>query len=414
MTMETGRLLKKNNKELLEKVEIEEFKFLDFNQRSHMLADNPRKSVVLIDHHDPREINSKVKNADVFKTSLGPKSQILTPVDLQKDYELSQKEMMIKKRRRLLDEEEAIAQELAELVLSEDDKKKESRWAKIDGNEGEGASEEGVTAEENEVKREVKEAVAANAQVPSSLNFGENTPSKHSQNHPAHPAHPISLTQMQMEQGLEEIKRSAHDEGRRSGFEEGYDAGFQEGRVAGETEGFKIGEERGLLEGAKKSSEEKNNEHEEKSERYFKVLTKSIEELANLRHEVLGAGQEIFLEITKVAAEKLLRTQLRENDAPLKKLFENAIKAYAEKEFISLEINPSDAQRLKSSLDEKLLQKLKFKENDSLEEGDFKVEVDSEVMVFELRKAVENLVDGLRGEIFNEDEAEADSSSKAG
>lgn len=397
MANDTGRLLKKTDK-LVGTIEVEGYNWLNFNERSHIYPDNSRKSVLMVDYHDPKILNEKVKNPDHFFDKLLPKANVLIPVDLQKDYVLSQREMLIKKRRRMLDEEEAIAEELAELVLEEEEMAKANEW----NNKVADKSAPTVSPTAKDLNQLSSEAhlvpeSAQTHQAGAHANDSTSHHGVHGQNHPAHAQTMAAEIELLKEEarsrGFEEGRQEGFDTGFRDGHEQGFSDGINEGTKTGFQAGYQDGEGKGLLAA------------ESKSQTFFQKIGESVVEIENLRSEVLAAGQDIFIEITKIASEKLLRTQIATDATTLKNIYVNALETYRDREFVTFEMNPADAKRLKEQFaqmksTEEHFPKIKIRENPEFASGDFKMEVDSELAVHDLKKSLDSLIDEVSKQIF--------------
>lgn len=392
MTHKTTRLIKAEDKKTRSMVDIEAYHWLEFSESSHVYADNTRKSVLFQEYHDPREIEQKVKFPSNFSGPLAPKSHPLYPVDLHEDFVISQREIMIRKRRRMMDEDEAIAQELAELVLPDEDMGGDVSWNQSPAEAEEPAqnNEEAETFSTQDM--EVKETVAS-------------APQERVADFVSRPMESVAVG-VGMEQGFDvhahaaaphnEFKETAthqansHQEGH---FALGFDIGKTQGIESGKQEGFNQGLEEGIAQGKK--------ETEEKTTKYFELLTQSIAEIDKLKNEVLHSGEQVFGELVKLSCEKILRTQVQLSNESLKSLFEKAVHHLSDRQHIKLEMNPQDADRILAMLETKpeIKDKVKMVRNENLPSGDFKAELDSEVIVVELKKAVDQFVNGLKDQL---------------
>lgn len=413
MADDVGRLVKK--KSLGEKgyLDIQEYPWLDFVEEDILATDNPRKSVVHVRYHTNEEIAQKVRAPQNFARPMGPKSRILVPTDLTEEYSRSQQEIFLRKRKRMLDEDELFNMELADLngQVSEAD----GAWSKR-GHPSPAAAANEPTKEN--VSPEKGASSEASSQRESSSREPTPPNAKPTENDEKASSGGVSVA---------ELRAQAHSQG----YEAGFAQGLEEGRAQGATKGHEEGLSRGLVEGQREGREQGREEGrmagyeegfadgeakgvaaaEARTERYFSLLAQALAELETLRGEVLRAGQDIFLEIANLCCEKILREKLACNDETLKKLFLSAVDAYADAHRVTLEMNPSDAERMRSAFDAGVQARVVVRENPDLSPGDFRADSEKEILTVDLKRAVEGLIEGLRSELFPE-EASGESSGR--
>ncbi|KAB8032154.1 FliH/SctL family protein [Fluviispira multicolorata] len=379
MGSKTGRLVKKENTKVMNTLEIEKYPWLNFSDQSVIFPDNPRKSVILQKMHDPQEYEAKIKTARDFKKQIGTRAKIMLPTDMTLDFEKGRKEMVIRRRRTMMDEEEAMALELSEMehqievktakknVVKDQKSDKESlEQSKVAEGQGNNSQEMSFIPQEqpNEVKNEMK----------SEAQREEKT------------------------EDLEKVKEkneSIFAEAKRDGFEkgekEGIEAGKKEGFVSGEREGFQSGEERGMAAA------------ESKFEKAFENISEVAQQLTDLKEDILNQGKDIFVELTKLCCEKILKEQIKSNDESLAHLFDEVLKLYNSKNSLTIEMNSKDAERIRKHLETKKdSSKIEIKENDSLENGAFHVESDTGVSLVDIKKSVNVIIENIKKDLFQE------------
>jgi flagellar biosynthesis/type III secretory pathway protein FliH len=396
--------------EMLDKIgtiEIESFTWTNLGSDEMLVPDNPRRSVILAGLHEKRELSEKVTIPRQFDERLGVKADPIFPIDLTDDYVRSQEELLFKKKRKMLDEDEAVALELAEAIKGgKHPLQTPGRWKKgaeageeskqedsANGDSAEAKRDAAARAQgENEsVKRPAADMRGAPAAAPDELS--SQVPVQSS----------VAMAEAVSAGDLTELREQARSEGYAVGLEEGRAAGsaeieqarsqgHEQGTKQGFDEGFRVGEERGEIAG------------EEKVQSTLTMLNEVVKQIDLVRSEILASGQEIFLEFAKVACESIIRGQLAVHDETLRAFMKQTLTPFVERSFIVIEVSQSLAPKVNSLLGEMadLQRKVRVKESSTMADGDFRVEADNEVVIVDLKKAVEALLEKVKGEILSE------------
>ena len=393
-----GKLIKKQELEEKKIFSIDKYPWPKLSQKEIISTDNSRKSVIIKNAHDDEEIKNNIDTPKSFQDKLARKnaSQQIFPIDLSADFKQAQEELIRRKRRAMMDEEDAVALELAEMAMRSG--QAESEWKKTknagererESHGHEHSSSDNVVAERSQLSL-IQEDVAATDK-----------------------AAVIIKENIQIQEELETIKNQAWEESYQAGFEQGYkDAIEKNGEQLAENHenrnqnhnednhslqenakeeaisaGFISGEERGYAAGYAKL------------DRYFSNLAELLKEIDDLKMNILGTGQEIFMEVAKLCSEKILRKQILLDEGSLRSLFENAIRSLGDVQNIKVLIHPNDKERMKANGIDMQGASVQWLEDSSLLPGDFKVEANSQVVFVELRKAIESIVESLRLDIF--------------
>jgi flagellar biosynthesis/type III secretory pathway protein FliH len=418
-SFDKGRFLTAEMVEKLGTVEIEPFSWANLGSDEMLVPDNPRRSVILAGLHEKRELEQKVSIPREFDETIGAKSRPLFPIDMTEDYRRSQEEVLFKKKRKMLDEDEAVALELAEAIKGgKHPLQSPGRWKK--GGEGERSAgtkdDSAATEEQGSAKQDEKIVRSVEGQI-SKKAVPELRDSSRRE---------ISETATEMadarqglapefvnSEALAEMREAARSEGYAVGLEEGRQAGaaeveaaraegHEQGQQKGYDEGFRVGEERGEIAG------------EAKVQNTLTMLNEVVHQIDLVRSEILSSGQEIFLEFAKVACESILRGQLMVHDETLRLFMKQTLTPFVERSFITLEVSQGMGSKVTALLVDMgdLQRKVRVKESSAMPEGDFRVEADNEVVIVDLKKAVESLLETVKGEILSEPTATGAKSGK--
>ena len=425
VVLKKGRLLKNNSDLLIKGAEIQSYPWMQFSEENIAFPDNARKSLIRAEVHDSEELKAKITIPEEFRRQLAPKTTPLFPVDLTDDYIMSQEELALQRRRRLLDEEELVTLELQNLAQMGADitgwkEHKEQKEKKVHPETEEQIQNGSKAAVKNNAKSSQKEVVKEtikktteqiqtdvkqNSDKPIELINDLNEKSKVN----VEPVETLKQTTARVsEQELEEIKNKAWEESYTAGYGEGYSAGQKLGTQEAQAQGHADGHSDGFAEGVREGEEKGLSVLESRSRKYFSTLNDALAEMESLRSHILAAGQDIFIEIAKLCSEKILRSQLRASDEALKALFNAAVESQNEKEFITLEMNPEDASRLRTEMEKDVnhtgKRRIKIKENSDRAVGDFRIEADDAVLTHDISKAVDTLIESLRDDLFSAQE----------
>ncbi|WP_186648798.1 FliH/SctL family protein [Fluviispira vulneris] len=387
MVSKSGKLIKKENKKLMDTLEVEKYPWLHFNDQTVIFPDNPRKSVILQKMHDPQEMNVKITAARDFKKPLGSRAKMLLPTDMTLDFEKGRKEMEIRRRRTMMDEEEAMALELSEMEHEMEVNVNKKR------NENSGADPQVKTPDKSmpvEKSNKEQELSFVPTEQQTEVKSEENIEMK------------TEDSTLKLKEQSEKIFNEAKNAGFNEGKEEGFTTGKKEGFEAGSRDGYLSGEERGMA-----AAESKYN-------RAFENISEVANRLSELRDSLIKQGKDIFVELTKLCCEKILKEQIKSSDASLAHLFDEILKTYTSKNSITIEMNSNDATRLRRHIEaKKEVSKIEIKENESLESGSFHVESDTGVSFVDLKKSVDNIVENLKDDLF-QDETQSDNIKYSG
>jgi len=363
-----GRLIKSTSY-LQETISIEKYPWLHFSDDGICLTDNVQKNIILSKYHEHEELDKKVKTPESFFQSFAGKKRVLQPEDFSDDYINHQKRLQATREKVQLDEEEILNRQLAlmhEQGLAGEFLKTHQQKAEQQAPAASTGEPVQAIVYENNVLQEdhdpVKQAVSEDEVIEEKEDVKE-------------------TEKPQEQDGSKEIKEAekAEEEHTKKIWTEAFESGFQEGQHRGEL--------------AAKA----------KTEEYFASLSATLTEMNTLRTEIFEMGQDVFLKIVHACSEQLLRKQLEYDDESLKNLFHNIVKGSLNKQSLRAEMNPEDIKRLENFVKNtgaEWGQDVQFVENPDLKPGDFKVHLDSEVMVAELNKLVERCIGELSVDIF--------------
>jgi flagellar assembly protein FliH len=467
MTDKHGRLVKKENVDVVGYLDIQEYPWLDFREEALLQTDNPRKSVVHSRFHTEAELQRKIRIPAHFQRPMGPRTRTLAPVDLTDEFQRSQQEIFLRKRKRMLDEDELFNLELADLNNQEE---LDGIWTKrgAPGHDERVAAFQANAAAAPGAERASavpRAGTAASASPPLAAAVrpvsGERSPagerpvvaeSPAAGASPELPAQALSSASAAsnsagamktadtqeterfdaqkegLSEGHAEGVAVGHSEGfaagRAEGLESGHAEGHAEGHAAGQAEGVALGREQGqalgYADGFADGEAKGIAVAEARTERYFSLLSAAAAELEVLRAEVLRAGQDIFVEIANLACERILRQKLGANDEALRKVLLAAVEMYGEAHRVTLEMHPDDAVRMRKALEAEsaarkasgaMAPQIVVRENADLTPGDFKADSEKEIVTVDLKRAIEGLIENLRGELFPEEVGGLDASA---
>ncbi len=411
MNGKRGKLIKKADEKAMSMLDVERYPWMHFNEQSIIYADNLKRTVIQEKMHDPQEIREKISIPRDFTNLLGPKTRPLLPRDMTEDFKKAQRELLKRRRRKMMDEEEAMALELAELEQHEihntlrnrsSSKKKpnESLFKKFIPSTELEAETNTNQAEDNSQNNEVQAAPPPMPQSAKQAPIIENNKA------------PEQVKDTVPHTGFQE----SFEKGQREGFDQGYQKGLEEGKQQGHAEGRTLGYEEGAAEGFRSGEERGMKAAETKYERTFKNITDSVNHIEDLKSVTLQKGKDLFIEITKLCAERILSEQLKSSDTALTKLFDDVIKSYASSKMLNINMNPNDVHRIQKhieTLSEK--DKVQIKENINLEEGHFEIETETGAAMFDIKKSIDNIVQKLKPELFeeqNENNPESNNNTK--
>ncbi len=388
-----GKLVKKDDIKIVNKLDIQAYPWLDFQENDIVFPDNPRRNVILQKFHDPKEMRDKIKVASQFSQSLQKKSIPLYPTDLTKDYEEGLKELIKRKRRRLMGEEEAMALELAEIDATQqgikfrDGQKKTGKFSK---------KEFSKSSEKNE---SVIDEVPVGQ--PDSKNHFIVTPTvmESSETEVSTRDIPETKNPFPESKSLESDKKSFDE-----GYSHGFEKGILEGQLEGKLQGIKQGEEKGYLDGFTNGEERAVKAQESKFETVFKNVAHVVEQMEKIKDSLYQESKEVFIEIVKLCTEKILREQVKYSDKALFALFDDVIKSISQKATMNIELNSTDLVRMKNHIQKLGIQdRVTLTENANKESGDFSVESEKGISIAEIHKSVENIIDKLKDDIFSDE-----------
>lgn len=412
--MPRGRLLKKNQQEMLGNLNVEEYPWKDFSPETIVLADNQRKSVVLAKSHPAQELNRKVVKPSEFSRAFGQPAKTLLPQDMTAEYLASQEELRQRKRRMQMDEDEVVALEL--LDLEEDfakvqDTSREQRDFASTGHENAGA-----VASTPPTARPVAPDISDLSSLTSHKGKG--------------------LTSRGLDFALNEITQEKLDADVQAAFQRGLAQGRQEGEQAAmqqiaaqnipaqsepvAAEQPQLNEELiqqsyndGLQAGLQQGREDAALDAEQKYNHTMQLFTKALSELQHLKGELLSTGREIFAEIAQMCADKILRKHIQWNDEALRSVFTAAMSQFQAQDELKIEMHPEDIARLEQQIPAEQRSRLRLHGNSKLARGDIKIEANQEVVSFDIQKTVEAVIDSLKDELFDEDKKDS-TTEKAG
>jgi flagellar assembly protein FliH len=409
-SLQKGRFISKGEQERYSDIEVVSYSFGDFATNEMIIPDNPRKSLVLKKLHTESELANKVHESPQFRTRLQPRGSALEPQDMTADHARTLEELRIKNRRKMMDEEEAVAQELADMMERNRGSLGHVSWKVSAKDDAQSSAEQRAT---DTAAAEMADAAAARPETlhaAASIANAAGVVEKQSEFEGEKPVLQQAFEHIQAarnevetERIRESLRAEIHDEAFASGFEqgrlegvengrtEGVSVGREEGRHLGYEDGFRSGELRGEMAG------------EAKVEKSLALIAEIAHHIDLLRSEILASGQEIFVEFAKAATESILRTQIVVDDNTLRSFLVQTMSPFSEKAFLHIEVNGFDVNRITQVLAQypDLQKKVKVRENRELAVGDFRVEADNEVVIVDIKKAVNDFMESIKGEILS-------------
>lgn len=389
-----GKIIKKDDAKNMRKLDIQAYPWLSFQEKNIVFPDNPRRSVILQKYHDPKEMREKVKEATQFNQLLERKTSPLFPIDLTLDYEKGVQELVKRKRRHLMGEEEAMALELAEVDTSQgmqfSTTRDRSSYSKYDHPLQEKNEKSYTQQEENVVKSEkqkstTEDVIIEKENLTSQVEDIPEPPKEVAKETAIPEPDKIILPKPENTEENERLKQEKYLEDEKNGFEQGRENGY--------LDGFKDGEERAI------------KAQESKYESVFKNVAKVIDQIEKLKDNLYSQSKEVFVEIIKLSAEKILREQVKISDSSLFALFDEVIQSISKTENIKLELNADDLVRMKVHIEKLGIQeRVSLKEDKNKQAGDFTVESAKGISVVNLQKTLDNLIEKLKSELFSNEE----------
>jgi len=179
------------------------------------------------------------------------------------------------------------------------------------------------------------------------------------------------------EKTLEDLNKEDLENIKRSAYQEGFSKGYEEGRRLGYEEGFK----EGLIEGKEKGYEEgkakAQEELEEEKARLKSLVETEVSRLKSLIERLDREAKELVLNLDKeilnlaiMVAEKILFTKPRVDGNALLNLIRECLNFVAEGLKVKIRIHPRDLALIKEHLDElPPTYQLEFEEDPSLTQG---------------------------------------------
>jgi len=411
--MPRGRLLKKNQQEMLGKLNVEEYPWKEFSPDTILLTDNQRKSVVLAKSHPAQELNKKVVKPSEFSRTFGQPAKTLLPQDMTAEYLASQEELRQRKRRMQMDEDEVVALELLDL---------EEDFAKVQETPRE--QSDAVSTEHENAGAVASAPTASRSGAPDISDLSSLTSHKGK-----------GLTSRGLDFTLNEITQEKLDSEVQAAFQRGLEQGRHEGEQSAmqiaaqnvpppvetvEVEQPQVSEELiqqsyndGLQAGLQQGREDAALDAEQKYNHSMQLFTKALSELQHLKGELLSTGREIFAEIAQMCADKILRKHIQWNDEALRSVFTAAMSQFQAQDELKIEMHPEDIARLEQQIPAEQRSRLRLLGNSKLARGDIKIEANHEVVSFDIQKTVEAVIDSLKDELFDEDKKDS-TTEKAG
>ncbi|MCM2284526.1 MAG: FliH/SctL family protein [Desulfobacula sp.] len=205
----------------------------------------------------------------------------------------------------------------------------------------------------------------------------------------------VSDTGASMDQASQEPEETPEEKGYRDGFEKGFEEGMAKGKPEGyengfqkgEAGGFQKGEAAGAIEGQKKGFEEGYKEGEAKGEK--DVRQKAAGMLDTLKESLTMADQTIDLLVDKYEAriisliqqiaKKAVMAHIQINDAIVKQMILESLKALVNPEEIILSISEEDYEYIEMIKDEffdevESLKSISVKSDPSVNKGGCRIE----------------------------------------
>ncbi len=149
-------------------------------------------------------------------------------------------------------------------------------------------------------------------------------------------------------------------------------------------------------------------EAQEKYRELHSMLTETKNQMEQIRADVLKEGREIFSEMMRLSAERILRTELKTNDTALQRLFSQAVDSlHSHQGSLAVKAHPDTLDRVRSQFEELGLpfKNVEWTAAEDLPVGDFSLESDDEAVKVQLDKLVEEEIQNLSKDLFGSSEA---------
>ncbi len=454
-----GRLLKREKIPAPnEHFVLQEYKWMDFNSEAIVFPDNARATLVISDLHDPEELRQRVQIPKAFGAKFRPAATPLYPVDLSEDYRKFVAETLQRRKRRNFDDDDDAAEiDFSEISTPPDLEDRLTRWKKQKGDDEDQAAVAAPTDQadqhdngEAKPRREGAGSVHAADLQPSASGKSSSSEVRKGMR----PAADISqeardriLAKLNASTGSgsssgqslvddaeseddglmdAEAARAADQVERELDSELDADAEVAESQQeighqneSGlNREGFDLNSVRTDAEGEKSFAAGYQNGYENAVEKFrdlFAALESTSTEIQSLRSKVMSEGRDIFLEMIKLTAEGVLRSQLAFSDDALGDLFRSALESVHQARRITVQANPETLARLKSQFSEANLEfeAIDWVASDKSPRGDFRVISKDEVIKVDLENLVSKKVSALAKDIFSAARGETASSTAA-
>lgn len=193
---------------------------------------------------------------------------------------------------------------------------------------------------------------------------------------------------------IEEIRRSAWEEGRAEGREAGHREGFAEGRVEGHEEGRKAGLEEGLAEGRETGMEQTRSEVNEKLARLEQLMGDLLQPISRHQDELESA----LVNLATVLSRAVLFRELALDSSQIRAVVAQALAALpAEAANARIRVNPADAQWVRE-VAEQLEAGTSVIEDGQILAGGCKVETRHTLVDFTVEKRFQKAVQAMLDE----------------
>ncbi len=336
-----GKLVKKNNNKLMKNLEIIAYPWLELKEDNILTTDNSLNSIIIQKTHDPKELEKKVRQASEFKTRFKYGEELLFPEDFTKNLK--------KNTEAVLQEQEANQDSLSSFEIKESTSDNSPFLSE--------ENTENLNLSVYENKNEIFETPKNNLPDANIMSIEE--------------------------------ERKIHFE---KAYEEGFALGKNEGHHSGYLEGFSTGEQKGI------------SEQQIKYQTVFSNLSGIIEQIEFLKQNLYQESRNVFIEILKICAEKVLRQQLKFSDSSLNQLFDQVLQSLSSSSLMTVELNPEDSKRLTTALKERGLQdRVILQPDEKRAIGDFKVSSEGGISILNLTKSVEIFLETWKESVLQDE-----------
>jgi flagellar biosynthesis/type III secretory pathway protein FliH len=460
-----GRLLKREKIPAPnEHFVLQEYKWMDFNSEAIVFPDNARATLVISDLHDPEELRQRVQIPKAFGAKFRPASTPLYPVDLSEDYRKFVAETLQRRKRRNFDDDDDAAEiDFSEISTPPDLEDRLTRWKKQKGedeNQGEAVapvvhadrhqdkeasprrdgaksingedlqtSSSGKSASPEvrkgmrpaaDISQEARDRILAklNASTGSGSSSGQSLADDGEGDDDDHMEAEAARAADQVEMELDaEADAEAEVEADAEVAQHQRALGHQDNSGLNQ-DGLDLNNMRTDAEGEKSFAAGYQNGYENAVEKFrdlFAALESTSTEIQSLRSKVMSEGRDIFLEMIKLTAEGVLRSQLAFSDDALGDLFRSALESVHQARRITVQANPETLARLKSQFSEAKLEfeAIDWVASDKSPRGDFRVISKDEVIKVDLENLVSKKVSALAKDIFSAARGETAASTAA-